>query len=214
MRGMKRASQLLYGEAFRWDGIDVSGRLDPMIFEEALALNGLAPTGDGHRTFHDAYLFELARELEQISDGGRALPGVRELVVHLHARREAKGDVIQGLVTGNYAKAAPMKLRACGFDTSWFEITAFGDEGRTRSDLVALALRKCAEHTGRAPDPSNVVVIGDTPRDIECAHAHGCVAFAVATGSYSLAELRAAGADVVVGNLSDPAPLLELIGGA
>ena len=33
-------------------------------------------------------------------------------------------------------------------------------------------------------------VIGDTPRDIACAHAHGARAVAVATGNYPLTELR------------------------
>src|SRR5207248_5160379 len=42
MRGMARASRRLYGEAFRWDGVQASGRLDPLIFEDALAKNGRA----------------------------------------------------------------------------------------------------------------------------------------------------------------------------
>jgi phosphoglycolate phosphatase len=54
-------------------------------------------------------------------------------------------------------------------------------------------------------------VIGDTPRDVACAHAHGCVAFAVATGPYSVDELRQAGADVVVADLTDPTPLIEKV---
>jgi phosphoglycolate phosphatase-like HAD superfamily hydrolase len=56
-----------------------------------------------------------------------------------------------------------------------------------------------------------VVIVGDTPRDVECARAHGCVSFAVATGKYGVDDLRAAGADSVVPDLSDPGPLLALI---
>jgi phosphoglycolate phosphatase-like HAD superfamily hydrolase len=59
-----------------------------------------------------------------------------------------------------------------------------------------------------------VIVIGDTPFDVECAHAHGCIALAVATGLHAVEELRATGADVVVQDLSDPAPLFALIDGA
>jgi phosphoglycolate phosphatase-like HAD superfamily hydrolase len=213
MRGMARAARKLYGDTFRWDGIAASGRLDPLIFEDALARNGLALDDNGHRLFHDAYLVELAAELELVSERARAMPGVMDVIAGLRERSVTQKDIVQGLVTGNYARAAPLKLRACGFDPSWFEIGAFGDEGRTRPDLVALALRRCHERFAWPPDPRKVIVIGDTPLDIDCAHAHGCVAFAVATGHHGVGELRDAGADFVVRNLSDPKPLLELIGG-
>jgi len=211
MRGMARAGRKLYGNSFRWDGVTASGRLDPLILEDALTRNGLSAGADGHRVFHDAYLVELAAELELVRERARAMPGTLEVIAALRRRSASEKDVVQGLVTGNYARAAPLKLRACGFDPAWFEIGAFGDEGPTRPDLVALALRRCEERLAWAPDPRSVIVIGDTPLDVECAHAHGCVAFAVATGLHGVDELRAAGADVVVKDLSDPAPLLERI---
>jgi phosphoglycolate phosphatase len=211
MRGMARAGRKLYGDGFRWDGVKASGRLDPLILEDALARNGLIPSDDGHRQFHEAYLIELAAELELVRDRARAMPGIVAAIATLRERSRAQKDVVQGIVTGNYASAAPLKLRACGFDPAWFEIGAFGDEGRTRPDLVALALERCHQRFGWRPDPPNVIVIGDTPLDVECAHAHGCIAFAVATGHHGVGELRAAGADVVVADLSDPEPLFELI---
>jgi phosphoglycolate phosphatase len=211
MRGMARAARKLYGDAFRWNGVSASGRLDPLILEDALARNGLSPSDDGHRTFHDTYLVELAAELELVRDRARAMPGIREAITTLRERSRMQNDVVQGLVTGNYARAAPLKLRACGFDPTWFEIGAFGDEGRTRPDLVALALRRCHQQFAWSPDPQSVIVIGDTPLDIACAHVHGCVAFAVATGHHGVDELRTAGADVVVRDLSDPGPLFELL---
>src|SRR5262245_44961506 len=181
MRGMARAARKLYGDGFHWDGGSASGRLDPLILEDALGRNGLTPSDDGHRLFHDAYLAELAIELELVRERARAMPGVHDVIARLRVRSATQKDVVQGLVTGNYARAAPLKLRACGFDPTWFEIAAFGDEGRTRPDLVALALRRCQERLAWTPDPRAVIVIGDTPLDIECAPAHGCVAFAVAT---------------------------------
>jgi phosphoglycolate phosphatase len=62
-----------------------------------------------------------------------------------------------------------------------------------------------------APRSAQRHLIGDTPLDVECAHAHGCIAFAVATGHHGVGELRAAGADVVVADFSDPEPLFELL---
>jgi phosphoglycolate phosphatase len=210
MRGMARAARKLYGETFRWDGVTASGRLDPLILEDALTRNGLAPSDDGHRRFHDAYLVELAAELDLVRERARAMPGIVNAIATLRERSRTQKDVVQGLVTGNYARAAPLKLRACGFEPAWFEIGAFGDEGRTRPDLVALALERCHQRFAWRPDPPSVIVIGDTPLDVECAHAHGCIAFAVATGHHGVDELRAAGADVVVADLSDPEPLFAL----
>ena len=93
-------------------------------------------------------------------------------------------------------------------------ITAFGDEAPTRPDLVGLALRRYEELMRHPAQPRCVVVIGDTPRDVECAHAHGCVAFAVATGDFTVEQLRATGAEHVVPDLFDPAPLLAILDGA
>src|SRR5262245_41737975 len=140
MRGMKRASHVLHGTHFRWDGIDASGKLDPLIYEEALSLNGIVPSSDGHRAFHDEYIRQLIAELDGNKTIGRVMPGIPTVLAALRER----SDVIQGMVTGNYAAAAPLKLRACGLELGWFEITAFGDEGRSRPDLVALAMQKCA----------------------------------------------------------------------
>jgi phosphoglycolate phosphatase-like HAD superfamily hydrolase len=211
MRGMARAGRKLYGDSFRWDGVRASGRLDPVIFEDALTRNGLVGSDDMHRLFHDTYLLELEAELSLVGKAARTMPGVKEAIATLLERSASRNDVVQGLVTGNYARAAPLKLRACGLDPAWFEINAFGDEGKTRPDLVALAMKRCAARFGHAPDPRDVIVIGDTPLDVDCAHAHGCVALAVATGMHDIDELRATGADVVVQDLSDPTPLFALL---
>ncbi len=211
MRGMARAGRALYGDALRWEGIQVSGGLDPIIFEEAVARSGILAAPDDHARFHDTYLVELERELLSVGERARAMPGVREAIATLLRRSAEQRDVVQGLVTGNYSRAAPLKLRACGLDPAWFEVCAFGDDGRTRPDLVALALKRCEERFGWIPPARNVIVVGDTPRDVACAHAHGCVAFAVATGRYGMDELRASGADVVVRDLSDPRPLFALV---
>jgi hypothetical protein len=65
MRGMARAARKLYGDAFCWDGVSASGRLDPLILEDALARNGLSPSDDGHRR-STILPVELAAELELV----------------------------------------------------------------------------------------------------------------------------------------------------
>jgi phosphoglycolate phosphatase len=207
MRAMRRVAAELFGETFRWEGIVVSGHLDPLIFAEAAALNGITDHSLHHESFRRRYLEELRLELERGREAIRIMPGILETLTELRTTRVAT----LGLLTGNYAEAIPLKLSAIGVDPRWFEITALGDDASTRRDLAALAIEKYARQVGGTIDPRRVIVVGDTPRDIDCAHAHGCFAFAVATGSYDEAALAAAGADRVVRDLGDPSPLLEAI---
>jgi phosphoglycolate phosphatase-like HAD superfamily hydrolase len=203
---MRRAAAELFGEGFSWDGIEVSGHLDPLIFYEAAALNGVERSH--HEPFRRRYLAFLAEELETGRAAIRAMPGVHATLEDLRGR----GDVTLGLLTGNYPEAIPLKLAAIGLDPGWFPITAFGDEADSRPALARLAIEKYARRLGRPVDPSRVVVIGDTPRDVDCAHRSGAVAFAVASGKFTVDELAAAGADFVVADLGDPGPLRELLG--
>ena len=209
MRAMKKVAAELFGAAFRWDGIVVSGHLDPLIFAEAATLNGLDGIAEHHESFRRNYLEALRVELEVGRAHVRAMPGIHESL----GRLRSSGGVTLGLLTGNYAQAIPLKLSAIGLEPTWFEITAFGEEAPTRRDLARLAIVKYEERLGEPVDPRRVVVVGDTPRDIDCAHAHGCFAFAVATGGYDVEALRQAGADRVVADLGDPTPLLRIIDG-
>lgn len=212
MRAMRRAVSQLYRDDVDWDGIETRGSLDPVIFAEMAARNGHPHDAAGHERFRLHYVAALAEELDRGRDGVLLLPGVSALLATLRPRA-ARGDMVLGLLTGNYRDAVPLKLRAVGLDPGWFAIQACGDDAPTRPDLTALAMRRCARLTGSPPDPGRVIVIGDTPLDVACAHAHGCVALAVTTGWHDAATLRAAGADLVMTDLSDPTPLLELMEG-
>ena len=99
-------------------------------------------------------------------------PGAHALVTELHRR----GHPLQGLVTGNTASIAPIKLRAGGFDPDWFVVGAYGSESPDRNDLPPLAVDRAEKLTGRKIAPEQVIVIGDTPADIACARALGAVA--------------------------------------
>jgi len=213
MRAMAAAGRRLFGDQFIWDGIVPSGSLDPLILAEALALNGRANDMTLHDTFRDHYVELLAAELTEQAHRVRVMPGIVELLASLRQREVEQGDIVLGLLTGNYALASPIKLAAVGIDIDWFDVTVFGDEGKTRPDLVGVALRKYEALHGHCADPRRVIVIGDTHKDVHCAKAHDCIAFAVTTGGGTREELEAAGADVIVDDLLDPRPLLRLIDG-
>ncbi len=211
LRAMGYVAQKLFGDQFSFDGVEVSGRLDPLIFAEAATMNGLDRTTASHDAFRDHYIDRLRQELIANQDRVRAAEGVHDTLAMLRRRKEQRDDVVLGLLTGNYTRAVPIKLNAVGIDPGWFEVTAFGDEAATRADLVPVAIAKHTRLTGRSSDPDRVVIIGDTPHDVACAQAHGCVAFAVATGCFSQDQLRDAGADIVVSDLIDSTPLVQLI---
>lgn len=202
---MQEAGQKLFGDSFNFD-IDTSGKLDTQIYTELTKLNAHLDLQNNHDKFREAYLNILEFELTW-DNKTNLMPGVLEVLERL--RRDY--TVTLGLLTGNYQPAAKMKLKAAGLESSWFRIGVFGDEAPTRPDLVTLAMQRYQDVFGPGLHPREVVVIGDTPRDVACAQAHGCVAFAVATGQWSVEHLQATKADIVVASLADPTPLLDLL---
>ena len=211
MRAMARVAAEMFGKHCVWDGIEAAGSLDPVIYAQFASLNRLNDPHAHHELFRDRYLDQLAAELDTESGRAVAMPGVHDVLALLRERVLRVGDVELGLLTGNYTRAVPIKLRAVGVEPEWFTVTAFGDEGASRPDLVALALSRYEQRHGAKIEPRRAIVIGDTPRDVHCAKAHGCYSLAVATGGYSVQELRTHGPDVAVSDLSDPRPLLELL---
>ena len=202
-RAMMRAGRAICGHAFDLEGIMIGGGLDPVIFGEAARRMGVEPA-QLHDAFRDQYLIELAAELA--TKPPELLPGVRQL---LAALGEADGVMI-GLVTGNYQRAVPIKFAAVDLAHSTFLVGAYGDCGPTRPDLVRIALERASKRAGRAIEPTRTYVIGDTPRDVDCARQNGCVCIAVGTGYHPLDELRAAGAHYVTADLSDTRALMSL----
>jgi phosphoglycolate phosphatase len=207
-RAMIRAGRALCGDEFSLEGIMIGGGLDPVMFGMAAGRLGLTELTELHLTFRDRYLRELAQELAIAERKAQLLPGVAELLLQL----EARDDVLLGLVTGNYRAAVPIKFASVGLALERFPIGAFGDCGPTRPDLVRVALERAALHYGARIDPAHTFVVGDTPRDVDCALHNGCVCLAVATGSHSADELTRAGAHHVVPDLRDASVLLSLLG--
>jgi phosphoglycolate phosphatase len=132
------------------------------------------------------YVDCLHRELADPRHTPHLYPGVRELLDALDAR----GDVALGLLTGNVEGGAVAKLAAAGLDPARFVVGAFGSDHESRPELPTVAQRRAAA-LGITIPGSAMVVIGDTPADIACSRGIGARAIGVATGRYSVAELRA-----------------------
>lgn len=202
---MARAFADLYGIENAVDGISVDGRTDHAIFHEVIERHGLGD-GDAPAVFRQVtgrYLAELPASLA--GKAGTVLPGVTALLEALH-----QTPAVAGLATGNLRAGAQAKLSHFGL---WerFAGGGFGDESPVRSDLVAAGLVELAAAAGVAPNPGDAIVIGDTPLDVEAAHAAGIRALGVATGRYSVEQLIAGGADWALEDLTDLARTMAIL---
>ena len=155
---------------------------------------------------------QYARLLESGKLRYQRLPFVNELLKQLRDNPN-KVPIAIGMLTGNVEDAVPMKLKHAGIELDPFTrdwpsgriLGAYGSDSPVRSDLVEYACRRYAQMLGLADQsliPRNrVVIVGDTPKDIACAHSNGARCIAVCTGVYSAEQLK--DADVVVPDFAD-----------
>jgi phosphoglycolate phosphatase len=157
-----------------------------------------------------SYLARLERELSDVSRKPHLYAGVPELLDAL----EARDDVVLGLLTGNIEQGAALKLRAVGIDLRRFRVGAFGSDHEHRPELPAFAQRRARALLGVDVAGHQLVVIGDTPADIECGRSLGARAIAVATGRYTVDELSAYSPAAVFPDLCDTDAVMRVIFGA
>lgn len=207
LRAMTRACEELIGHADALGGIPVAGRTDWIILHDALASMGRELDETLFAALRDRYVSLLREEIEHRGTGVKdVLPGVRELVESLHRR----GDVFLALLTGNFEQGARIKLEY--FDLwKYFRCGAYGDDAKDRNALVSFAVNRAAACGLPALQPRDVLVVGDTPHDIACARYSGAVGVGVATGGYTVEQLREASADVVFSDLSNTTAFLDLL---
>jgi phosphoglycolate phosphatase-like HAD superfamily hydrolase len=184
-----------------------SGKTDRQIVEKFLAMEG---SEDPDHV--PAVLYHLERELalrvDRIASEGSVCPGseaaLRALVVI--------DSVEQTVLTGNIAPNALAKLAAFGLNRYLdIEAGAYGHEHSDRRDLLPLAWKHQRELRGVHYLPDETWIVGDTPRDLECARAGDAHCLLVATGRHDFAELEALGADWVLKDLSDTGVVVDVL---
>jgi len=185
---------------------DMAGRTEQAIIAETLVLNGVEP-GRSFDVFYTA-LSDAARSLEgRMREHGYALPGAREALEAF-----AADAAVQTVVTGNLRGIALSKLEAFGLNGFVdFEVGGYGDDGSDRAVLVRLAVERAEAKYGYGFKAEHAIVVGDTPHDVKGAQDNGVLAVGVATGSSSIGELTAAGADLVLPDLLDLSGLRALV---
>jgi phosphoglycolate phosphatase len=191
----------------------VAGRSESEIFFDALALNGADVSAGGTaEALLEPFSAALAAALEDRRDDlvsqGQLLPGAAEAVAAV-----GKLDgVVQTVLTGSSKSGAMLKLRAFGLDSFVdFDIGGYGSEAYPKGTLLRVARQRASEKHGVTFAENATVYVADSPRDVDAAKIGGARSLAVASGRASAAELRDAGADAVLPDLTDTAGLLALI---
>ncbi|MDP2730955.1 MAG: HAD family hydrolase [Dehalococcoidales bacterium] len=133
------------------------------------------------------------------------LPGARELLNEL-----SKTDHIIALYTGDSPGIVSSVFRATGLG-KYFKFCLYGTQVEARADMVRLAIKRAREITGRDFKNKEIVIIGDSVRDIECGRLFNALTIAVATGFHSRVQLLAAGPDYLFEDLKDNKEILAAI---
>jgi phosphoglycolate phosphatase-like HAD superfamily hydrolase len=203
----RRAFVALTGQTPGEELVLVPGSTDRQTTLDQLALVGRPASLAG------PILSRMAEEFAalgpEVAEKGWPLPGAGPLVQRL----AEDGAVTQSVLTGNGEAIARQKLATFGLVRHLdLDAGAYGDARAARADLLLLAWENQQRLRGRWFGPKDTWVIGDTPRDLACARAHGARCLLVATGQYPLAELSALCADAVVPDLLDAPRVLATLG--
>jgi len=202
-RSWRYAFDELYGIPADIGKFTDAGMTDPTVarltFQNAV---GHDPTPRELATVMAAYLDRLPYEVEH-SETYRVLDGAEELL-----RRLGRDGILLGITSGAVESASHIKLSRAGLNR-FFPFGGYGSDSPDRVELTRCALVRGGQLLGHSLDPAKVMVVGDTPKDLDAAHGASCVAVGVATGHYSADELRSAGADHVLTSLREPFPAVD-----
>jgi phosphoglycolate phosphatase len=191
----------------------MAGRSESEIFFDALALNGADVSAGGTaEALLEPFSAALAAALEARRDDlalqGQRLPGAAEAMA---AAGQLDG-VVQTVLTGSSRLGAMLKLRAFGLDGFVdFDIGGYGSEVYPKGTLIRVAREQAGLKHGTTFGENATVYVADSPRDVDAAKIGGAASLAIASGRASAAELRDAGPDAVLPDLTDTAAVVALI---
>jgi phosphoglycolate phosphatase-like HAD superfamily hydrolase len=197
----KRAFVELYGNPLDIRGVTESGMTDPEVGRVALRnILGRDPDRRELAAAMGHYLRHLSSAVEE-SDGYRVMPGIEELLERL-----VDAGHLLGLTTGNVEAAAHIKLARSGLNR-FFSFGGYGSDSNQRVELTRCALERGRLVSGGVLEAGSAISVGDTPRDVAAGHGAGIEVVGVATGNFSVEELRQAGADWAIPDVSADFPV-------
>jgi len=197
----KRAFVELYGKPLDIREVTESGMTDPEVGRVALRnILGRDPDRRELAAAMGHYLRHLSHAVDE-SDGYRVMPGIEELLERL-----VDAGHLLGLTTGNVEAAAHIKLARSGLNR-FFSFGGYGSDSNQRAELTRCALRRGRLVSGGVLEVASAISVGDTPRDVAAGHGAGIEVVGVATGNFSVEELREAGANWALPDVSSDFPV-------
>ena len=187
----------------------LAGRTEPEIFFDALALNAADLNADGEaERLLEPFSAELAAALrarrDDLAREGQLLPGAAEAVAAVAKLDGPLDTTVQTVLTGSSKPNAMLKLRAFGLDSYVdFDIGGYGNEAYPKGTLLRVARERASDKHKVTFGEDVTVYVADSPRDVDAARIGGARSLAVAGGRATAAELRDAGADAVLPDLTD-----------
>ena len=174
------ALQSLSGRALGLDGVTAHGNTDIGILRDALKLANVPD--EAWRGRLEETRAAMCRYVEEHKSElcASVLPEVTTILDHLRSL-----GAVLGVATGNLEAIGKLKLQHCGL-LPYFSFGGYSDDYEYRSDVFRGALEKVRSIAG---EEASVCVVGDTPADVQAAHANGVEVIAVATGVYSFERL-------------------------
>lgn len=206
MRAMNEAFLRLFNVPDAFANVRLAGRTDTSIIKDALLAYHFDVNAQAIEEFKKLYYRLLEKEIKTPLNGKKLMPGVSDLLEVLAEKR----DVFLGLLTGNWEKSGRIKLAHFKID-HFFQFGAFADDSEIRNELLPYAIKRFSKKFGQVPEASDVVVIGDTPADIQCARPHGATAVAVAAAHYTVEQLREHQPDHLFQDLSRLDEVLKIL---
>jgi phosphoglycolate phosphatase len=196
-RAWHRAFEELHSVDVDVGSVTGRGVPDPEVGRQCFrAALGREPRDDEMAKLMAARLAHLPEEVDN-SPGYRVMEGAEDLLEHL-----IDEGYLLGLVTGNVEAAAHIKLARAGLNR-FFSFGGYGSDSPDRTELTRKSLERGGVVAGAPLGPGTTIAVGDTPRDIDAGHGAGIRVAGVATGDYTVEELRDAGADFAIPTLRD-----------
>ncbi len=181
------------------DDVSAGGKTDPQIIREIFDTRMAGRDVDDAEVndIIDEYVPLLRQELP-LSDNFRMMPNIEQALSFLEDETES----VLTIATGNVQGGARAKLEHVGM---WerFITGGYGDDAVERWGIVATAIERGQQLSGRQYDKRDIVVVGDTPRDITAARQCGVTVVAVATGRPSKQQLVDCQPDAVFETLAE-----------
>lgn len=172
--------------------IQAEGKTDKQIIIEVLEVHGISPEVSRQKV--EEAMAQMSKYF--VSHREEAKPVILPGVINLLEKLKEK-NVPMGILSGNVETIGWTKIEQAGI-REYFSFGAFGDKTEKRAELVEIARQNAGKVLNRNLEINDFIIIGDTPKDFQCAKDNGIETVLVSTGIYSFEELQRLEPEVLV----------------